>query len=277
MTVCIAALCLDGSERRAVVAADRMVTLGSFIEFEHAVPKMTPGVAAGAIAVVMGAGDTLVAKRLTDQTLAATGATDVATLAHELAVQYDAARNEHMEEAIMRPRALTLASYYQNHQALNPQIVVMIDNQMQQYNLGVEILLAGIDPSGAHIYTVSNPGGSERLHDIIGYAAIGSGGIHAIQAMIAFGHSATADYHETVYRAYAAKRRAEVAPGVGHDTDMAVLSVHGLHKLTDEELDQLRSIYEDFESSSRAALTKELRKFKLGEGETESDESGDDT
>lgn len=120
-----------------MVAADRMVTLGSFIEFEHAVPKMTQ---AATYAVVMVAGDTLVGNRLIDQTLAASAASDVSTLAHELAVQHDAVRTDHLEETIMRPRGLTLGSYYQAHQALNPQIVALVDQQMQQYNMGVEIL-----------------------------------------------------------------------------------------------------------------------------------------
>src|SRR5205823_3860400 len=40
MTVCIAALCQEDGKPRAVVGADRMVTLGGFIEFEHAVPKI---------------------------------------------------------------------------------------------------------------------------------------------------------------------------------------------------------------------------------------------
>jgi ATP-dependent protease HslVU (ClpYQ) peptidase subunit len=268
MTVCIAALCQDGQEPHAVVAADRMVTLGSFIEFEHAVPKMVEG----HHAIAMIAGDTLVAKRLTDDVMDASVAADVASLAQELAGRYDTVRIVHMEEAILRPRGLTLNSFYQAHQALNPNIVALLDNQMSDYNLGVELLLGGIDATGAHIYSVSNPGGTERLHDIIGYAAVGSGGIHAVQAMIAFGHSATAGYHETVYRAYAAKRRAEVAPGVGRDTDMAVISASGIHQLTDEEMGQLRSIYEDFESSSSNALKTKLSKFKLGEGDKNDDD-----
>ena len=40
MTICLAALCRQEDEPVAVVAADRMVTMGGFIEFEHPVPKM---------------------------------------------------------------------------------------------------------------------------------------------------------------------------------------------------------------------------------------------
>lgn len=42
MTVCVAATCevSPNGARGVIVAADRMVTLGNLIEFEHAVPKM---------------------------------------------------------------------------------------------------------------------------------------------------------------------------------------------------------------------------------------------
>src|SRR4051794_24783722 len=78
--------------------------------------------------------------------------------------------------------------------------------------------------TGGHIYSVQNPGRPELLNDIIGYAANGSGTIHALQSMIGLGHSPEAEYHTTVFRVYASKRRAEVAPGVGADTDLAVIS-----------------------------------------------------
>jgi hypothetical protein len=270
MTVCIAALCQENGEARAIVAADRMVTLGGFIEFEHAVPKM---VDSGSQAIAMIAGDTLVAKRLTDETITAATVPEIGTLAHDLAIKYDQTRLEHMEELHLRPRGLNVGAFYQNHQTLSQQIVVMLDSLMTNYNLGVEILLAGVDASGAHIYSISNPGGTERLHDIIGYAAIGSGAIHAIQAMIGFGHAGAAGYHETVYRAYAAKRRAEVAPGVGRDTDVAVISAAGIHHLSDDELTQLRDIYEDFETSTSKSLTSKLAKFNLNEGKSDGDDN----
>jgi hypothetical protein len=62
--ICVAALCREREESRAVVGADRMVTLGGFIEFEHAVPKMTP---TASFAVAMVAGDALIGMRIADE------------------------------------------------------------------------------------------------------------------------------------------------------------------------------------------------------------------
>jgi hypothetical protein len=265
MTVCIAALCNDHDEPRAVIAADRMVTLGGFIEFEHTAPKMAP---ASPFAIALVAGDSLIGTRIArdvaERVLASSP--PVCEVARQLAVEYDTVRKGQLEEQVLRLRGLDLATFYGNHNALNGQIMAMLDNQMAQLNLGVELLLAGVDPSGGHIHTIHNPGGTERLHDVIGYAAIGSGTIHALQSMIGFRHSATADYHETVFRVYASKRRSEVAPGVGRDTDMAVISTEGTHWLTANELEQLSEIFEDFQSSTDATLSKKLSNFSLGDG-----------
>jgi hypothetical protein len=83
--------------------------------------------------------------------------------------------------------------------------------------------------------------------------------------MIEFRHSVSVEYHETVFRVYASKRRAEVAPGVGQDIDMAVISKAGTHWLTNAELKQLRAIFEDFQSSTDKALGEKLANFSLGE------------
>jgi hypothetical protein len=241
-----------------------MVTLGGFIEFEHAVPKMTQ---TASYAVAMVAGDALIGMKLAQDAAEAFAGDNpsVADIAHELGQGFGRARGERLEQQILSPRSLTLQTFYGNHTTLNQNIVALLDNQMVQYNLGVELLLAGVDPSGAHIYSVLHPGPPENLHDTIGYAAVGSGAIHALQALIGFGHSAGAEYHETVFRVYAAKRRSEVAPGVGRDTDMAVISGSGIHWLTEDELQQLSGIYDEYEKATSGELQKQLKNFRLGE------------
>jgi hypothetical protein len=54
-----------------------------------------------------------------------------------------------------------------------------------------------------------------------------------------------------VFRVYASKRRAEVAPGVGSVTDMIVIrpGEGGTGKLTDATLTALNSLYLEFQQS----------------------------
>lgn len=276
MTVCIAALCQDEGDPRAVVGADRMVTLGGFIEFEHAVPKIT-GASSHALAMI--AGDSLVGNRLAEDAAMQIAGTNppIADIARRLAATYDAARQTRMQEQYLTPRALTLQTYYGAHQSLSQQVTLMIDRELQEFDLGVEVLLAGVDATGAHVHTVHNPGGTERLHDVIGYASIGSGAIHALQALIAFGHSATDGYRETVYQVYAAKRRAEAAPGVGRDTDMAVITRSGAHWLAQDDLDSLKSVYDAVEAPAREAALRKLGELRFEEDETDDSADGEPT
>jgi hypothetical protein len=264
MTVCLAALCGAGGDGlgAAVVAADRMVTLGGFIEFEHAIPKMAQP---SPRAVAMVAGDTLVGTRLAREVADGFAGTTprVPDIAAALAQRYVDVRRERIEQEILGPRGLNFGSFYGAHASLNPQITMMIDNTMQQFNLGVELLVAGMDEDGAHVFSIHNPGGGNQQHDVIGYAAIGSGGIHALQSMIGFGHHSDTDLKETVFRVYASKRRAEVAPGVGHDTDMAVISATGIAWLTAQQLKALEVVYETFENTTEAALLDRLEGFDL--------------
>lgn len=267
MTICLAALCSEGDEDpRAVVAADRMVTYGGFIEFEHTMPKVAH---ASPYALAMVAGDTLVGTRLARAVADSVAGTSpkVVEIAQSLAQHYETVRQEQVEHQILVPRGLNLATFYGAHASLNGQITMMIDQQMLGFNLNVELLLAGVDDDGAHIYSIMNPGRPETQHDIIGYAAAGSGAIHALQSMIGFRHSADADVKETVFRVYASKRRAEVAPGVGHDTDMAVISRDGVKWLSEETLKQLGVLYDDFQQSTDAAVDKELKDLDLEESE----------
>jgi hypothetical protein len=265
----MAALCNDGdSQPLAVVAADRMVTLGGFIEFEHTVPKMaypTP------FAIAMIAGDTLLGSRLARQVVTefAGASPRVADIAAVLAMRYVEMRRGELEHQILSLRGLDMNSFYGAHQGLNPQVTMMLDQQMAQFNLGIELLVAGVDGEGAHIYSVANPGQPERQHDVIGYGAIGSGGIHALQAMIGYRHSPATPLRETIFQVYAAKRRAEVAPGVGQDTDMAIVSPTNVTFLDVATLEKLAELYNNHSRTSADALVKELGKLDLDEWETE--------
>lgn len=99
----------------------------------------------------------------------------------------------------------------------------MLVGQSQTFNLGLELLIAGIDASGANIALIVNPGMLVLLNKL-GYAAIGSGAIHALSTFHIEGQSAHMSVSETLVGVYRAKCAAEVAPGVGRATDVAIVS-----------------------------------------------------
>lgn len=116
MTVCIAALCRNEGQPHAVVAADRMVTLGNFIEFEHAVPKMA---ISSPHAIAMVAGDTLTGVRLSQEVAGGMAGTNppIVAIAQQLATHYEATRSARIEQQILAPRGLNWQTYYGGHAA----------------------------------------------------------------------------------------------------------------------------------------------------------------
>jgi hypothetical protein len=148
VTICTAGLCVEDGRQLAVVAADRMVTYGGFIEFEHSVPKMAHP---SQSAIVMIAGDTFVGTRLAQTVVDLLPGTSprIADIAQQLAQHYEAVRMEKVEHQILAPRRLNLQTFYGAHASLNGQITMMLDQAMANFNLGVELLLAGVDELGA--------------------------------------------------------------------------------------------------------------------------------
>lgn len=129
--------------------------------------------------------------------------------------------------------------------------------------LKVEILLAGVDDDGGRICFVGNPGGSYTEFGQIGFTAIGSGALHAIQSMIGFQHTGGRGLHDTVFSVYVSKRRAEAAPGVGQDTDLAIVTQGGITRLTPETLQGLDEIYREYQAPAKQAVTDKVAALNL--------------
>lgn len=268
VTVCIGAVSCDrtGAARRAVVvASDRMVTMGQITQFEHEIPKLS---ALTDHSVALIAGDALRGTRIirdTSAQLRGGGAmASIEAITAAIANKYAELRLEQVNNDAFRPRGITLQAFYTGlQQQLNPQIVVGLDNYAATWNFGVELLVAGVDTEGAHLFHIVNPGGTYTQFDHTGFGAIGSGTLHAVQSMIQARHAPTRSLNETVFSVYASKRRAEVAPGVGVDTDMAIIDASGVHPLESDALRELGEIFERYSRPFEADLLADVRKLQL--------------
>jgi hypothetical protein len=142
-----------------------------------------------------------------------------------LAAAYQAVRQEKIEQMILRSIGLTWAHLHDRGvQILGEKLHMQVVQQIMNVNIQVELLVAGLEGNEARIGVVTHPG-TTRWLDRPGFAAIGSGGMHANIALAASGQSPSAPLAECAYRVYEAKRKAETAPGVGASTDMLVLRV----------------------------------------------------
>ena len=260
MTVCIAALCDRG--RVCVVAADREVTIGFplNIAFEHHERKID---ALSDYCVAMSAGNALVAAEtvaLARRAIIAGGTRDIAIASEQFRDAYMGLHLARAEQLILGPRGITLAEFKATGAQQIPQALYsQIDNLFWNFTLNTDFILAGVDEGGAHIswvhyHGVQGQGWLERF-DKLGYQAIGSGGSHAAILLSLTGQHRDLDTAETVYNVYCAKVNAEVAPGVGDATDMAVISAAGTEFLAPAFLDEL-------EAARRAATERKQLDFQ---------------
>lgn len=226
MTVCIAAIygnsCVIG-------ASDRMAS-GGQMQYEIPQPKIWP-VTKSIVAMI--SGESIIAYEIHQQVLEDIKACNKSDQAKHWKVKdvaelyghyYFDRRLKHAEREVLIPIGLDLTSFGNQQKDMNParaeQISEHIDKSLRAYNRDVIVsfILAGVDESGPHLYTVD--GDLVSCYDEVGFASIGIGSWHADSHLCFSGQSKSDSLPPTVWRVYQAKKKAEVAPGVGEKTDM---------------------------------------------------------
>ena len=225
MTICIAALYEDS--KGCVLASDQMTTAHFPIgyEFENEEVRKIVKVRDTAVAYLLTAGDVLFANEVLEavrKDVDAKGVTATAVIADLFRERYQKVRRKHIIRNELEPRGLSLESYYQGQQRLVKEVVMMIDNALKSSNPRTELIVAGFDEACCSVFSVMNPG-DLFCHDAIGFAAVGSGAPHAVYSLIESGYKKSMDA-KTVYELVEkAKKRSEVAPGVGNKTEIIIV------------------------------------------------------
>jgi hypothetical protein len=143
----------------------------------------------------------------------------VKEIAELYAETYLAERQVRANREVLRPLGLDFESWIDRQLELDSGLVTAIAKELYSYRTpSVSAIVAGVDPTGPHIYVISNS--DVTCHDKVGFAAIGVGANHAGSEFMFAGHSRYKLYPETLLLTHRAKKRAESAPGVGKETDM---------------------------------------------------------
>jgi hypothetical protein len=134
------------------------------------------------------------------------------------------AKLKRAEWEFLLPQGLDRTNFIKQQKIMEPAMVDQITRDMIQCKMPqMAVIIAGTDTAGSHIYVAHN-GDQGRFdvgcYDAIGFAAIGAGGRHARSQFMLAGHKWDAPSHESLLLTYIAKKRAEIAPGVGPTTDM---------------------------------------------------------
>lgn len=258
VTVCVAAM-FGGSS--IIGASDRMLTAGD-VEFE---PQQTKIIGLTTSIALMVAGDSSMQAEVLQNLWAATKMKidsapdvwlDVRYVVEKYSDFYNEARFRRAERSILAPLGLNNESFISKQREMDPGLVRQISTELLNFESPtIQVIFTGLDNSGPHIYVAHN--GDISCRDNVGFAAIGAGYWHANSQMMFAGHTRFKLFPETLLLVFSAKKRAEVAPGVGKATDMFMISGLGSYvQVDDHHLMELEKIYKAEQARERRAAIK---------------------
>jgi hypothetical protein len=242
VTICIAAICRLPDNRRIVVGAtDRMLTAGD-IQFEPPKSKVFR-LTQSTIALL--AGDSgpqdEICSRLLEQ-LTFDAPERVRKVVDAYCLQLSHYNRQQAEKTVLAPFGLTIRSFLKLQRELDPEFVNDISIRLGRSRALIQTIIAGTDSTGAHIYTV-NSDGESYCHNATGFVAIGDGEWHAQSQFMFAGYISDWSFPRSILLTYGAKKRAEVAPGVGQATDMFYQSQARFEFLGPHVMDKLDEVY----------------------------------
>jgi hypothetical protein len=138
---------------------------------------------------------------------------------------------------------------------MSSNLVDKLASEMINYELpDVAVIFAGVDKTGPHLYIANN--GDVACVDQVGFAAVGAGSWHVNSQFMLAKHTRDSSAVKTLSLTYAAKKRAEVAPGVGTGTDMFSIgpSLGSYSTIRPEFIDGIEKIYRRSEIKTKKIL-----------------------
>ncbi len=266
VTQLIGALC-EG-RTKVVLISDRMVTAADFtLGFEHE-PKFTM---MSPFALVLSAGTIHEPELLEDASANITGVgiASMRQTAESISESYRKIRKKRVEDEILSCYGLSsFDDFYQKQRLLHEDTNMRILNDIENYGspenggLGAQFIVGGVDHKKAHVYAIGDPG-TYRSYDSLGYCCLGIGSRHAEPVFAFFQFKPSLKVSETLQIAYAAKKRAEMAGGVGKETDAWIVTEEGSYEITRETIDKLEDFYQKKEGVSQLWPGLEIKTRRL--------------
>jgi 20S proteasome alpha/beta subunit len=230
----------------AIIAADRMITAGD-IQYEPFQSKLA---AINHKTIVLVAGDYAIHSHAVKKTMETV---DAAASPYQIAQFYghqiQLLRRQEAEAVYLAPLGLNTDTFLAQQRELSEAFVTTITEQMQRHRAPeVEALVIGSSEGLTGIPYVQlyhiDTNGIVSCCDDVGFAAIGSGAWHAKSNLMQNGYTNGANYATALTAIYAAKKAADIAPGVGKDTDLYLVFKDGFVIVPNEAAATLAEIYE---------------------------------
>ena len=262
MTICIAAIC-DGA-KSIVVASDRLGLYQShglqFDDSEAKVHKVLPK------CFVLGAGKSLTVQRIlssASEEISNLEGQTTGEITEKLRRCFIEIRQTEINDYYFRPQSLELTDYCTGKYAHCPRYILdHLQEYIRRHNFHVQLLVAGIDTSGAHLHIIYNPANSNCI-DEQGFECIGAEAAkdYAFCWLKLLEQNVDTALNRAVFNVYHAKKCAEVVPGIGMATDMYILGEEEARKLSIQELERLHKISSKLLPAGLSSLEHEVSSF----------------
>jgi 20S proteasome alpha/beta subunit len=155
-----------------------------------------------------------------------------------------------------------MKDYHDVQKKLHDAIVLDTNERIRRYTLGLTLLLAGIDDQG-HIIVIDDPG-IWRSYDNLAHCCPGIGERHANNVFAWYRYTQRIPLNEAIYIAFEAKKKAEMAGGVGRSTDILLIGNDGIKSLQQETIIKLEEVYDERESrSQRRGFDKAITELEI--------------
>lgn len=227
MTICVAGICKYAIKDKPEVkdgiifATDHMVSIEGIGQFEHKISKhnMLPN---GLIVMIAG---TLSLDEITHDLIdAKTTLTDTVSAIQERMKELNDAK---IEREILSRAGFKLSDLSDLVKSeIRNEYMNEIIKKALSHDMETVVILLGIETNQAKLVTITensiDSSGSE-----IGFAAIGSGDMQAINTLLFQQHNRNEWLYTAIYNIYKAKKNAEAAEGVGNTTDLFFLTDNG--------------------------------------------------
>jgi hypothetical protein len=263
VTLCVGVLAKDGYDRPVVFCvSDRMLTSKDVsIKVE---PPHSKQVRLSKTIVAMFAGTAGFQAYLLAKVRAAMGddadSWTVEAVVRAYEQEFLSDRRHAAEVAILAPYGLDFETYIERLGTMPLELARRIEEQLGSYfQFDDECLIVGLDKGGGHIFLIAQDQHGRlttTCEDHIGFAAIGTGSLHAYSYLLTRQNVPMAgEFPVALVHAYIAKKRGEIAPDVGKGTDFFEVAHDGyksipseivatLEKAHEEEMEALEYIYQ---------------------------------
>jgi 20S proteasome alpha/beta subunit len=182
--------------------------------------------------------------------------------AYGVAVQ--ALQRRAAEDEILAPLGLNTDTFLAQQKDMSDAFIDRITNQLQSFQgADVQALIVGVEPNSANVYAVDFRG-NVGCFDDVGFTAIGIGSWHSRSMLMQSGYVNWRQLPEALASIYAAKKAAEVAPGVGTHTDINIVLREGTVSIAatwPHVYNKLNEIYSQFLKRREALSTQSVQEL----------------